>query len=137
MRTDQARPFPRAPLAILALAAAAAASAQPAAPLPTQRPTATPMQAPPNPYAHNEQGNFRTCAADDAASPTTPPPPCRSDWDDNGAIDSRDVSAFVQAWIADTAAGTTAADFNDDGVITSADLSAFLSTWTTETAGGC
>lgn len=137
MRTDQARPFPRAPLAILALAAAAAASAQPAAPLPTQRPTATPTQAPPNPYAHNEQGNFRTCAAVDLAMDQPPAPACRADWDTNSAVDSRDVSAFMQTWIRDAGAGTTAADFNADGQITSADLSAFLSAWIDETTGGC
>lgn len=136
MRKNQARPsLLRAALAALTLAAASTAGAQLTSPT-AQRPAATPADTP-DPYAHNEQGNFRTCAAVDLAMDQPPAPACRADWDTNSAVDSRDVSAFMQTWIRDAGAGTTAADFNADGQITSADLSAFLSAWIDETTGGC
>lgn len=136
MCKDQARPsLLRAALAALTLAAATTAGAQLTSP--TIQPTGTPAETPPTPYAHNEQGNFRTCAAVDLAMDQPPAPACRADWDTNSAIDSRDVSAFMQSWIRDVGAGTAAADFNADGLITSADLSAFLSVWIDGTTGGC
>ncbi|HZW09288.1 MAG TPA: GC-type dockerin domain-anchored protein [Phycisphaerales bacterium] len=60
---------------------------------------------------------------------TFDPPVCPADFNADGAIDSRDVIAYLNAWTAE--AGR--ADINADGVIDSRDVIAFLNEW----VGGC
>ena len=55
--------------------------------------------------------------------------PCAGDFNADGAVDTRDVIAFLNAW----SAGEAGADFNDDGVIDTRDVVAFLNAW----AGSC
>jgi hypothetical protein len=57
------------------------------------------------------------------------PPVCAADFNADGAIDSRDVIAYLNGWTA--RAGR--ADINADGVIDSRDVIAFLNEW----VGGC
>ncbi|HZW08927.1 MAG TPA: GC-type dockerin domain-anchored protein [Phycisphaerales bacterium] len=54
---------------------------------------------------------------------------CRADFDADGAVDTRDVLAFLNAWTA----GDGAADFNGDGVLDTRDVLAFLNAW----SAGC
>jgi hypothetical protein len=54
---------------------------------------------------------------------------CPGDWDHNGALDSRDVLAFLGAWAGDD----PSADFNRDGDIDTRDFLAYLGAW----ASGC
>lgn len=57
------------------------------------------------------------------------PPVCQADFNDDGAVDSRDVIAFLNAW----AAGDPRADTNGDGTVDTSDVLAFLNLW----AAGC
>jgi hypothetical protein len=54
---------------------------------------------------------------------------CRSDFDGNGSVDTRDVLAFLNAWTA----GEPSGDFNGDGTLDTRDVLAFLNAW----AFGC
>lgn len=55
--------------------------------------------------------------------------PCPADFNRDGAVDTRDVLAFLNAW----SAGDAAADFNGDGAINTLDVLAFLNAF----AAGC
>ncbi|HYE02119.1 MAG TPA: GC-type dockerin domain-anchored protein, partial [Phycisphaerales bacterium] len=55
--------------------------------------------------------------------------PCPADFNDDGALTTSDISAFLVAWFSDLAGGTAAADFNADGSVTTSDISAFLAAW--------
>lgn len=52
--------------------------------------------------------------------------PCPGDLNGDGATDTRDVLAFLNAW----AAGDSEADYNGDGVVNTIDVLAFLNAWT-------
>ena len=51
--------------------------------------------------------------------------PCGADFDNDGTVDTRDVLAFLNAWVA----RASSADFNDDGVTNTQDVLAFLNAW--------
>ncbi|MFG0260027.1 MAG: GC-type dockerin domain-anchored protein, partial [Phycisphaerales bacterium JB041] len=51
--------------------------------------------------------------------------PCGADFDNNGTVDTRDVLAFLNAWVG----RAPVADFNDDGIINTQDVLAFLNAW--------
>lgn len=50
---------------------------------------------------------------------------CPGDFNEDGARNTLDVLAFLNAW----AAGDETADFNDDGTVNTQDVSAFLNAW--------
>ena len=50
---------------------------------------------------------------------------CQADFNGDGAVNTLDVLAFLNAWNA----GDSSADFNGDGVINTLDVSAFLNAW--------
>ncbi|HZW10347.1 MAG TPA: GC-type dockerin domain-anchored protein [Phycisphaerales bacterium] len=52
-------------------------------------------------------------------------PPCAGDWTMDGAIDTRDVIAFLNEW----AGGYHSADLNQDGVVNTLDVIEFLNAW--------
>lgn len=52
---------------------------------------------------------------------------CVADFDGDGAVDSRDVIAFLNAWVAEDGS----ADFNGDGRVDTRDFLAFLNSWAT------
>lgn len=54
-----------------------------------------------------------------------PPDECRADFNGDGAVNTQDVLAFLNAW----AAGDPSADFNGDGVVNTQDVLAFLNEW--------
>lgn len=64
-------------------------------------------------------------------------PACRTDFNDDGVVNSTDVSFFVNQWFVDQEKGTLGADFNSDGVTNSTDVSDFISVWFEETSLGC
>ncbi|MBX3357980.1 MAG: hypothetical protein KF745_06085 [Phycisphaeraceae bacterium] len=53
----------------------------------------------------------------------------RSDFNGDGEVTPLDVAAFINAWVADLAAGTLQADFDRDGVITPTDIAVFIGAW--------
>ncbi len=55
------------------------------------------------------------------------PPSCPADFNSDGAVDTRDVVAFLNAWTAHDPRG----DFNGDGTIDTRDVLVFLNAWTT------
>ncbi|HZW09666.1 MAG TPA: GC-type dockerin domain-anchored protein, partial [Phycisphaerales bacterium] len=57
------------------------------------------------------------------------PPACAADVNADGAVDTRDVVEFLNAW----AAGDSRADFTGDGAVDSRDVIAFLNAW----SAGC
>ncbi|HZW11496.1 MAG TPA: GC-type dockerin domain-anchored protein [Phycisphaerales bacterium] len=64
-------------------------------------------------------------------------PPCPADFNADSEVDSRDVIAFLDAWVAertqDCSSGGCATDLDDNGVVDSRDVVAFLNAW----AAGC
>jgi len=54
---------------------------------------------------------------------------CPADFNGDGAVDTQDVLAFLNAW----ASGDASADFNADGEVNTLDVLAFLNAW----SGGC
>jgi hypothetical protein len=62
---------------------------------------------------------------------------CPADWNDDGSVNSSDISAFLSAWLGSLQNGDLIADFNDDGHINSADIAAFLVAWIDAVGGGC
>ncbi|QKK09931.1 MAG: hypothetical protein HND58_18430 [Planctomycetota bacterium] len=56
-------------------------------------------------------------------------PDCPGDFNSDGAVNTQDILAFLNAWTA----GDEAADFNEDGSVNTLDVLAFLNVWT----GGC
>ncbi len=63
---------------------------------------------------------------------TDPTPPCRTDLNLDGRVNTRDVLVFLRAW----SAGDPAADWNGDGEISSSDVHAFLNDWRAGCGGG-
>jgi photosystem II stability/assembly factor-like uncharacterized protein len=51
--------------------------------------------------------------------------PCDADFNSDGAVNTQDVLAFLNAW----AAGDLSADFNGDGSVNTLDVLAFLNAW--------
>lgn len=51
------------------------------------------------------------------------------DWNDDGNINSTDISAYLSAWLFSINNFTNSADFNNDNSVNSTDISAFLSAW--------
>ena len=51
---------------------------------------------------------------------------CAADFNGDGAVNTQDVLAFLNAWTS----GGEGADFNDDGTINTQDVLAFLNAWT-------
>lgn len=62
---------------------------------------------------------------------------CSADWNNDGLINSADISAFLTSWLLSIADGDLVADFNNDQVVNSSDISAFLSAWLEQLPGGC
>ncbi len=62
---------------------------------------------------------------------------CPADWNQDGAVTSSDISAFLTVWLQSLVDGTLAADFNADGHVSSNDISAFLTAWLEAVSGGC
>jgi carboxypeptidase A2/carboxypeptidase A1 len=63
--------------------------------------------------------------------------PCPGDWDRDGAVLPADLAAFVNAWIADLAAGTLVTDTDASGDVTPADVAAFVAAWFASVSGAC
>jgi hypothetical protein len=51
------------------------------------------------------------------------------DWNNDGVVNSTDVSDFINDWFTDQANGTVVTDFNHDGVSNSTDVSDFINAW--------
>ena len=64
-------------------------------------------------------------------------PACPTDWNDDGQVNSGDISSFLTAWIASVQAPDLVADFNNDGQTNSGDISAFLTAWINAVQFGC
>jgi hypothetical protein len=62
---------------------------------------------------------------------------CRADWNQDGLVNSNDISAFLTSWLASLSGGTLVADFNNDGSVNSNDISAFLTAWLAALGGDC
>jgi len=62
--------------------------------------------------------------------------PCPADWNDDGVVNSTDVSEFINSWFTDQVEGTFIADFDDNGVVNSTDVSEFINAWFEAIAGG-
>ncbi|HYE03631.1 MAG TPA: hypothetical protein VD963_10405 [Phycisphaerales bacterium] len=61
---------------------------------------------------------------------TTPSePPCPGDFNSDGQVTTGDITAFLSAWFADLANGTTEADADGSGATTTGDISFFLGQW--------
>ncbi len=54
---------------------------------------------------------------------------CLADWNDDGTVNSTDVSDFINDWFTDQAKGSTVTDFNHDGVSNSTDVSDFINAY--------
>ncbi len=66
-----------------------------------------------------------------------PPARCPADWNDDGAINSNDISAFLSSWLDAVQNSLPTADFNADGHVNSNDISAFLAAWLQAVQHGC
>ena len=64
-------------------------------------------------------------------------PACPVDFNDDGAVNSTDVSDFINAWFADQVNGTLITDWDANGVINSTDVSLYINDWFNAVAGGC
>ena len=62
---------------------------------------------------------------------------CPADWDNDGAANSNDISAFLTTWLAELAGESRRADVTGDHMINSNDISAFLTLWLDAVQGGC
>src|SRR5690606_24692229 len=62
---------------------------------------------------------------------------CLADYNNDGQVNSNDISAFLSAWLDSVQNGNLIADFNLDGFVNSNDISAFLSAWLDAVQGGC
>lgn len=62
---------------------------------------------------------------------------CEADWNDDAAVNSLDLSAYLGVWFNDLAGGTTNSEFDSDPGITSSDVSAFVTAWFAALAGAC
>lgn len=63
-------------------------------------------------------------------------PLCRADADDNGSVDSADISGFLSRWNASISEGNLDGDFDGSGVVNSGDISAFMGAWSTAVVTG-
>jgi len=54
---------------------------------------------------------------------------CPTDWNDDGVVNSTDVSSFINDWFMDQINGTLIADFNQNGVSNSTDVSDYINAW--------
>jgi hypothetical protein len=61
---------------------------------------------------------------------------CPSDVNNDGVVNSTDVSDFINEWFEDQSAGTLVADYNGDGVVNSTDVSDLINAWFFDTSGG-
>ncbi|MBC7835647.1 MAG: hypothetical protein H7Y88_11190 [Phycisphaerales bacterium] len=77
-----------------------------------------------------EFGNFQEASVE-VGGVARVRPVIRADFNQDGAVTSADITAFLVAWFAGLSGGggDLAADFNNDTVITSADITAFLAAW--------
>jgi hypothetical protein len=64
-------------------------------------------------------------------------PSCPVDWDNNGVVNSTDVSEFINDWFTDQAEGTLVTDYDANGVVNSTDVSDFINDWFEATTIGC
>lgn len=63
---------------------------------------------------------------------------CRSDVNDDAAVNSMDISTYLAMWLTSLTEGDLLADFNADGRVNSADVSAFVGQWHSDlTSGPC
>jgi len=62
---------------------------------------------------------------------------CPADFNDDGTVNSTDVSDFINAWFEDQAFGTLVTDWDGNGVSNSTDVSGFINSWFEDTAAGC
>ena len=62
---------------------------------------------------------------------------CRADWNQDGTVNSTDISAFLTSWLQSVQAPNLIADFNNDNVVNSTDISAFLTAWLAAVSNGC
>jgi hypothetical protein len=62
---------------------------------------------------------------------------CPADWNEDGVVNSTDVSDFINDWFTDQVEGTLVTDFNGDGVSNSTDVSDFINGWFTAQVEGC
>ncbi len=60
---------------------------------------------------------------------------CPVDWDNNGTINSTDISEFINSWFNDQSNGTLATDINADGVSNSTDVSDLINAYFDPPAG--
>jgi len=61
---------------------------------------------------------------------------CPADINDDGIVNSTDVSEFINLWFEDQANGTLLADYNADGVSNSTDVSDLINAWFVDSLGG-
>jgi hypothetical protein len=91
--------------------------------------------------AWSEFGNAMTAPRVSALYKVTMPAnqqgACAADWNDDGVINTADVTAFLADWFASRAGGTLVADFTGDGTVNTSDITAFLSAWFAGRAGDC
>jgi len=62
---------------------------------------------------------------------------CSADWDNNGLVNSSDISAFLSDWLQSVAGGSLVADYDGDLTVTSSDISVFLTDWLAQVGGDC
>ncbi len=62
---------------------------------------------------------------------------CPADWNDDGAANSSDISAYLTTWLAEITGESLRADVNGDHAVNSSDISAFLTLWLEAVQGGC
>ncbi len=62
---------------------------------------------------------------------------CRADWNEDGTVNSTDISAFLTTWLASVNASDCTADFDASGTTNSTDISAFLTAWLAGVNGSC
>ncbi|MBC7834533.1 MAG: agmatine deiminase family protein [Phycisphaerales bacterium] len=74
---------------------------------------------------------------DASASSFTIEGTCPADFNHDGVVGSSDITAYLTAWFADLANGTTLSNFDAVPEIGSSDITAFLTAWFEALATGC
>jgi hypothetical protein len=90
-------------------------------------------------FRYSDLGDY-TCAVTNACGTVVTAEAavgCAADWNDDGQVNSSDISGFLTAWVAALGGGDAVADFNGDGLVNSTDISAFLTGWLAAVTGGC
>jgi len=64
-------------------------------------------------------------------------PTCPADFNNDGTVNSTDVSDFVNQWFQDQVDETLFTDWDNNGVINSTDVSTYINSWFEDTAAGC